>query len=319
MHRKDFATRLLHAYDLDARQSFAALSRKLGPSRDLVRRTIEQLEDTKTIKGYITVVDIGKLGYTGIAVYARLDSADTRKHQKLIEALQRRDDIYWTALLGGRFDILFAIQARSLVHFAEVLSDIQRRFPFVTNVEFAIRTRAFQFQRSYLRQNSANRIQGGFEASEITEKLTKRELNVLQQLIIAPRIPVAELAIKAGISRVTVMSIIKRLESRGIIQGYSALISCHAIGYDSFLILVSLRRFDMATRARLRKFAASEPEIIFCLETIGAWQTEFHCEVASQRDLQQLTRRFRESFPEEVLGIEIIAGIDYYLKYRYSV
>ena len=100
--------RILHAYDLDARLSFSALSRKIGPSRDVVQKIISDYELDETIKGYITVLDIGKLGYIGVAVYARLDTADAKKHQKIFEKLKARREIYWIAQLGGRYDILFA-------------------------------------------------------------------------------------------------------------------------------------------------------------------------------------------------------------------
>jgi DNA-binding Lrp family transcriptional regulator len=59
--------RILHAWDLDARLSYSAISRKIGPSRDVVQKIISDYEKNDTIKGYITVLDIGKLGYIGVA------------------------------------------------------------------------------------------------------------------------------------------------------------------------------------------------------------------------------------------------------------
>jgi Lrp/AsnC family leucine-responsive transcriptional regulator len=311
--------RILHAYDLDARQSYAALARKVGPSKDIIRRTILDFEQDQTIRGYITVIDIGKLGFTGSAVYARLDTADQSKQARLLRHLQERQDIYWIALLGGRYDILFAIQSSSLVQFSDILSDIQRRFPFVTNAQFAIRTRATQFQRAYLSERSAGRVQGGFEVSDQKQILTAREKQVLGFLIENPRIQVVELARLAKISRITAQSTLDRLQKNGVIQGYSALIDCRKLGLESHLVLVTLKRFDQATRSRIRKFAAVEPGIIFCIESIGPWQTEFHCEVTSQQKLQDLLRRFRSEFPGEIAGLEVIAGLDYYTKYRYTL
>ena len=318
-HQETLLLRVLHAYDLDARQSYATLSRKLGPSRDVIRKIITDFEEQQTIQGYITVIDIGKLGFTAFAVYARIETTNQKKIELFLKTLKLRKDIYWMALLGGRFDILFAIQASSLVHFSDVLSDIQRRFPFITNTQFAIRTRATQFQRAYLNQKGANRIHGGFEARDEKIVLHARERTIIEILIENPKIQISELALKAKVSRITAQAIMTRLKDRGIIQGYSALIDCKKLGIESHFVLVSLKRFDQVTRANIRKFAANEPGIIFCIESIGPWQTEFHCEVPSQRDLQMLTRRFREAFPDEVAGLEVIAGFDYYYKYRLGV
>ena len=311
--------RVLYSWDLDARQSFAALARKTGLSRDTVRRIIHDFETSQAIRGYITVVDIGRLGYMGFGVYARLDSGDVRKHERLFSYLRSQKDIYWIAHLGGRYDILFAIQSRSLPHFAEVLSEIQRRFPFVTNAQFAIRTKATQFQRSYLSERTTGRVQGGFEFTEARETLSARERKVLALLVKDPRLQAVELAQQAGLSRLTAQSIIRRLEQRKIIQGYSALIDCARLGRESHLVLVTLKRFDQLTRGRIRRFATQEAGVIFCIETIGPWQSEFHCEVSSQKELQDLLRRFRSEFSEVLSGLEVIAGLDYYDTYRYQV
>lgn len=317
-HHDDLPLRILHSYDLDVRQSYATLSRTIGPSRDSIRQIVRRLEDDRVIKGYITVIDIGKLGYIGVGVYARLDTTKPIQLKRFYDYLLNSDKIYWAALLGGRFDVLFAIQARSLVEFAETLSAIQSRFPFVCDTHFAIRTRATQFQRAYLNQKKSARVQGGFEAHEKREQFTNRELSVLNCLVREPRMAILDIARVVGISRITAQSIKIRLERRGVIQRYSALIDCHRLERESHLLLITLKRFDQATRTRLRRFAADEGEIIFCIESIGAWHTEFHCEVPSQRSLQELLRRFREAFPAEISRIEIIAGLDYYFKYRYA-
>jgi Lrp/AsnC family leucine-responsive transcriptional regulator len=212
-----------------------------------------------------------------------------------------------------------AIQATSLVHFAEVLSDLQRRFPFVVDTQFAIRTRATQFQRQYLNKRSTKRIHGGFASGEERYRLTASERRILEILIEDPRISVVEIARLSKLSRMTVAATIKRLEEAQVIQGYSALLRCQELGYESYLVLVALRRFDERVRAEIRRFTAKEPGIIFCIEAIGAWQTELHCEVLSQRELQQLIRRFRAEFSDNVISIEVIAALEYYEHYRYRV
>jgi DNA-binding Lrp family transcriptional regulator len=205
------------------------------------------------------------------------------------------------------------------VHFAEILSDLQRRFPFIVDTQFAIRTRATQFQRKYLNQRSTKRIHGGFTSTEEMYHLTPHERNILSILIDDPRASVVDIARKSKLSRVTVATTIKRLEDARVIQGYSALLRCQELGYEGYLILIALRRFDERVRTEIRKFAAKEQEVIFCIEVIGAWQTELHCEVRSQGELQQLARRFRTEFSDNVVSLEVIAALEYYEHYRYRL
>jgi DNA-binding Lrp family transcriptional regulator len=297
----------------------ATLSRSLGPSRDVIERIIRKDEESGAIRGYITVLDIGKLGYIGVAVYARVETTDESHLRNLLRFVATNRHFYWSATLGGRFDVLMAIQATSLVHFAEVLSDLQRRFPFLVDMQFAIRTRATQFQRQYLNKRSTKRIHGGFTSGEERYRLNERERRILEILIADPRASVIEIARLSTLSRITVSAIIKRLEEAQVIQGYSALLRCQELGYEGYLVLISLRRFDERVRADIRRFVAKEPGVIFCIEAIGAWQTELHCEVPSQGELQQLTRRFRAEFSDNVVSLEVIAALEYYEHYRYRL
>jgi DNA-binding Lrp family transcriptional regulator len=318
VNRADLALRLLHKYDLDARQSYAALSRSLGPSTDVITQTLRELESTGVISGYITVVDIGKLGYTGYAVYARLETINEKKLSQFFEYLKACKDIYWVATLGGRFDVLFAVQALSVVQFSEVMGSILKKFPFVSNPEFAIRIRATQFQRAYLVEKPRARAQGGFEVTTSRETLTSREQAVLNKVIEHPRISIVQLARALKITRVTATAVLKRLEQRKIIQGYSALISCSHLGYECYHLLITLKRFDQITRQSMRKFAAEEASIIFCIETMGSWHTELHCEVKTQRELQLMTRKLRTRYAREIAKIEVIPAFEYYVKYQYK-
>ncbi len=314
---KRYLYKVLHAYDLDARQSHASLSKKLGLSRDIVSRQITSLEEQRIVRGYITVVDIGRLGYSGYAVYARLDTASLAKQEKLIAYLEKRKEIYWLAKLGGRYDILFAIQARSVVHFSEVLNDILKLFPFVVGSQFAIRMKATQFQRAYLVERPTKRIEGGFEMQKNVESLTPREKTVLKSLIDNPLKSIVDIAKESRLTRITVKSIVSNLMSRGVIQKFSSLISPRKLGYECYIILITLKRFDKSARDKLRKFAQQENSIIFYIEAVGAWHAEFHCEVATQEQLQELARKLREHINEDVVLIDIVPVFEYYLKYKY--
>lgn len=318
-HRPDLSLRVLHAIDLNARQSLASLSRALGPSREVLDRTIRDLEASGVVRGYITVLDIGRLGFMGIAVYARAETTDESRLSALLRFVGAEQDFYWSASLSGRFDLLLAIQARSLTHFADVLSNLQRKFPFLVDVQFAIRTRATQFQRQYLHKRSTHRSHGGFAADGESYNLSASEQRVLRVLIADPRASVVEIAERSKFSRVTVTAVMKRLEQIGVIQSYSALIKCQLLGYESYFVLVALRRFDQGVRSEIRRFAGREAGIIFCIETIGVWQTELHCEVRSLSELQQLLRRFRTEFAENVVSLEVVAAIEYYEHYRFHV
>jgi len=55
--------KILYEFDLDCRQSFRSIGKKIGLSKDIVNTRINKLEKNGIIKCYYTMIDSYKLGY----------------------------------------------------------------------------------------------------------------------------------------------------------------------------------------------------------------------------------------------------------------
>ena len=64
-------------------------------------------------------------------------------------------------------------------------------------------------------------------------KMDKTDLKVLKNLLVDARLSSRQLALKLGMSTVTVLSRRKKMEKEKIIKGYTALIDHEKLGYDS--------------------------------------------------------------------------------------
>src|SRR3989338_10516950 len=67
--------RLLYELDLDSRQSFNELGKKLSLSKSSVIYRINNMQKSGIIKQYHTVLDIGKLGYISFRLYIKLQNS----------------------------------------------------------------------------------------------------------------------------------------------------------------------------------------------------------------------------------------------------
>lgn len=64
MEKLDLKDRkILYHLDLDSRQSFRSLGKKVGLSKDIVASRVKKLQEKGIIKGFFAVVDYSKLGY----------------------------------------------------------------------------------------------------------------------------------------------------------------------------------------------------------------------------------------------------------------
>ncbi len=74
--------------------------------------------------------------------------------------------------------------------------------------------------------------------------LDKTDERILKNLMVDARLSARQLALKLGISTVTVLSRIKKLEKEKIIKGYTALIDHEKLGYNLTAIIEIIGKKD---------------------------------------------------------------------------
>src|ERR1700742_2131313 len=115
---------------------------------------------------------------------------------------------------------------------------------------------------------------------------------LVRQLVADGRATLAELAASAGLSVSAVQSRVRRLESRGVVTGYSARVDPEAVGHllSAFVAITPLdpSQPDDAP-ARLQHI----PEIEACHSVAGAESYVLLVRVGSARALEDLLQRIR--------------------------
>ena len=71
----------------------------------------------------MTLINFGKIGYTGYGVYARFQNVTHEQKKQIIEELKSHNNIYWIAEFGGKFDLAFALMAKNIVYFNEMFTE----------------------------------------------------------------------------------------------------------------------------------------------------------------------------------------------------
>ena len=74
--------------------------------------------------------------------------------------------------------------------------------------------------------------------------LDKIDEKILKNLMVDARLSARQLALKLGMSTVTILSRIKKLEKEGIVKGYAAIIDHEKIGYNLTAIIEIIAKKD---------------------------------------------------------------------------
>lgn len=126
------------------------------------------------------------------------------------------------------------------------------------------------------------------ESSQSRYPLDKVDRALLRAIQANGRIANAELARTVNLSPPAVHSRIRRLEERGLIRRYVALLDREAAGYDMLcLISVRLERHQRRDIERLRSVVLEMPEVLECHHVTGEFDFLLKVVVRNRQELER--------------------------------
>jgi Lrp/AsnC family transcriptional regulator, leucine-responsive regulatory protein len=308
--------KLLYEIDLNARLGTSALGKKIGLSQENTHYRLKRLEDKGIISGYITLLNFGKLGYTGYGVYSRFQNVTQEQKQKIIKELKKHDHIYWIASFAGKYDLAFAIMAKNIIHFNEIFSKLSTKYNDVLkDFTTAIRVELTQFPRNYLLDKNTARSPHFGKFIEAVE-ISPLDKNILSSISSNARISILKLGQELSKPASTISFRLKQLERKEIIQGYSAKIHCQNFGYQSYQLFVNTHNMTLTQKKKLFTYCSNHKNIVFFIETVGKWNYEIIYEIKDQKQLQDLIIDLRTKFTDVIVDVESSILFDHYVKYN---
>jgi len=310
--------KLLYELDLNARLGTSQLGKHIGLSQEAVHYRIKRLEGKGIITGFNALINFGLLGYTGYGVYARFHNVTKKQKEEIINSLKKEDRIYWIASFGGRFDLAFAIMAKSIIEFNEIFMKISAKYSRqLKDLTIAIRIELTQFPRDYLFDKKIKSDKepkfGKYKKPIKIDELDESVLKLLANDARASALKISDI-IESPAS--TVGNRLKRLEKKEIIQGYSAQINCQEFDYQSYQLFIKTNSLTKEKKQKLLSYCQSHKNIIFHIETIGQWNLEIIYEVKDQRELQEMIMELRTKFADLIQDVESTILFNHYIKYN---
>jgi Lrp/AsnC family leucine-responsive transcriptional regulator len=120
-------------------------------------------------------------------------------------------------------------------------------------------------------------------------RLSQNDARILDVLQRDGRRPYADLGAEVGISGPSAHERVKKLESRGVIQGYAAIVDPRAVGYD-ILAFSWITQAPGTTSVDLTESFAAIPEIEECHHITGEADYLIKVRARDTRDLERVLR-----------------------------
>ena len=302
--------KILYELDLNCRQSFQEIAKKVRLSKESVFYRIKRLADEGVIQRYSTMVDVSKLGYLNFRIFINLQNTTTKIEEEMINYLEKEKIVGWFVEIEGNWDLNIWMLCKD----AKELNDFWQKFKrkyinYIAKHELALFTNITYFSKSYL-LDKKNTHSFTFVSTDLREEIDKVDYRILKFLSQDARISIIDLAEKVKIHPKTVGVRIKELERKKIIVGFKPLYVLDKIGYLYYKLHIKLHNLNEKKEKGLRDFVFQHPNIVYENFSIGTSDYEIDIQVESPDKLREVIKEIKDNFSEIIQDYELL----HYLK-----
>ncbi len=295
--------KILYELDIDSRQSFSQLGKKVGLHKDVVAYRVKKLLEKEIIKNFYTEVSCTKLGYSDVKFYLTYQNITPEIKQEIINYFVKSP--YTDAVHSdeGQYDLCVISTAENVAKFYDVWNTIINKYrDYFSNQILCIHNKTIIYKKTFLLDekpdNKEDRIV--FEASSNDTKVEIDSLDKKIMDLLAPnsRIPTLEIAQKLDSTINTINSRIKRLAKTGVIVHYTINIDWPKIGYQYFKADIVLK--DTEKRQKIVEYMENNPNLLWRVASLGYVDLELTFYLNNANQLHQIMGDLSSKFPDAI-------------------
>jgi len=291
--------KILYHLDLNSRQSFSQLGKKVGLYREIVNFRVKRLQEKGIIVRFNTLIDTLKLGYTCMRFYLNFQYVTPEIKKEIIDYFVNFKRTQMVASPEGEFDLCVFMMAKNVseIHsfWEKTLSNYRDYFakhvisPFVGE---NIYTKSFLIDEKDDRLSLI--VRRGGEIIDYDDL----DFKILQLLAQDSRITTIDIAKKLNITTITITKRIKRLIELGVILRFHVTINWEIIGYKWFKVDLYLK--DYNKKHQIIKYLETNPHLSYIDKTFGYADLELELIVKNVNQLKQIIEDLSTKFPKMI-------------------
>jgi len=291
--------KILYYLDLNSRQSFSQVGKKVGLHKNIVAHRIKGLQEKGIIVRFNTLIDTLKLGYNCMRFYLNFQYVTPEIKKEIIDHFVNFKRTQVVVSLDGSVElsVFFLAKNVSEIHsfWQKTLSSYRDYFaeqiiaPFVgENI----------YPKSFLLNEKDDRInlivrRGG----EIVD-YDDLDFKILQLLAHNSRIPTIDIAKELNLTTITIRKRIKRLIDLGVILRFHITINWELIGYQWFKVDLYLKDYNKIYE--ILRYIETNPHLVYIDKTFGYADLELELIVNNVDQLKQIIEDISSKFPKMI-------------------
>lgn len=291
--------KILYELDLNARQSDAAIGKKVGLSKDVVNRRIKKLIEKGVIKHFYTMVDVTRLGYISGRLFIKFQYDTPESEIEMVKLFVSKPYTWWIGRIEGQRDLCLTIWAKDTYDFFDIIREVQREYKWLIK-DFipGIYAKFYQYKRTYLLNKPTDDSKPVTTCFREVVDFDQTDIDLLKVIAAEARIPTIDIANRLNVTSDTVRARLKKLIDKKVIQGFRAALDLRKLGYLWYKIRLDLE--DVSKIPNILRYAHNHPNIVYAYEVIGGYDVELELEVESYEKFKEILNEIRDRFSKEI-------------------
>jgi len=301
--------KILYELDQDSRQSYSSIAKTLRTSPQVVKYRVENLYRSGILQYCWPMIEYRKPGYFFGLYFFKLQNMDEKTEREFFAYLNNHKFIPIIMRGEGYADLIIAICAKGIFHLKEIISELNNRYSKnFREYDTTIPIGFTQFHRAYLigaEKKAPKEAYSAFTGAEVREEaLTDTERKVLSMVNSNARVPLVQIARKAGISEISAKNTVKKLEKTGIIQSYTILPDHVLLGKPRHRVLFKLANLTTQKERMLFTYCQMHPNIVHHISVIGYWDLVLDIEVERGEPFRKIIQEMKHRFSDIIVRVE---------------
>jgi len=294
--------KILYELDLNSRQSFRSIGRKVGLSKDVVASRVKKLIDGSIIKSFYTVIDYSKLGYFSFRIYLVFRQTTQEIEKEIIDYFVKDKLVFWVCKAQGPIDLEVAVWIKDIKDFDKFWErTLQKYWRYFSDQIFSAYLQFSNYKSSYLLGEDCkkeDRLKFDVIGLSREVKIDEFDFKILKFLAYNSRIKSSEIANRLGLNSITVSNRIKNLIKLDVIKGYRISIDFLKLGYKLYKVDIAL--IDYMKRQKLIDYLKLNPNLFVLTKTAGYADLEFDFVVEDITQLLHIMEDVKKKLPDTI-------------------
>ena len=304
MEKLDLKDRkILYDLDIDSRQSFSQLGKKVGLHKDVVAYRVKKLQEKGIIQNFYTEVNDYILGYSPVKFYLTYQNVTPEIKKEIIEYLVKNPYVNVVHSSEGQYDLVVISEVENIAKFYNVWNSILNKYKdFFSNQVFCVHNFTVAYKKTFLLdkqpENTKDRILLTESSDDKKLEVDSFDKKLLDVLAPNSRIPLLEIAKNLNSTVNTINSRIKRLVKVGVIVNFTLNIDWPKIGYQWYKADVILK--DSGKKQQIVSYIEKNPNLILRIASLGYVDLELTFCLNNATQLHQIMEDVSSKFPDAI-------------------